>query len=92
MYAQWDAREAGQAKEAAWDEKFAAYAAEYPVEAAEFKRRVNGDLPAQWKSKPMLSLLNYKLTLPTLRHVKPRKMPLKRSVNYYQNLWAALQT
>ncbi|WP_217555122.1 transketolase [Vibrio metschnikovii] len=51
IYAQWDAKEAGQAKEAAWDEKFAAYAAEYPAEAAEFKRRVNGDLPAQWEEK-----------------------------------------
>ncbi|EKO3615787.1 transketolase [Vibrio metschnikovii] len=51
IYAQWDAKEAGQAKEAAWDEKFEAYAAEYPAEAAEFKRRVNGDLPAQWEEK-----------------------------------------
>ncbi|WP_217522134.1 transketolase [Vibrio metschnikovii] len=51
IYAQWDAKEAGQAKEAAWDEKFAAYAAEYPVEATEFKRRVNGDLPAQWEEQ-----------------------------------------
>ncbi|EKO3677187.1 MULTISPECIES: transketolase [Vibrio] len=51
IYAQWDAKEAGQAKEAAWDEKFAAYAAEYPAEATEFKRRVNGDLPAQWEEQ-----------------------------------------
>ncbi len=51
IYAQWDAKEAGQAKEAAWDEKFAAYAAEYPAEAAGFKRRVNGDLPAQWEEQ-----------------------------------------
>ncbi|MBC5849434.1 transketolase [Vibrio metschnikovii] len=51
IYAQWDAKEAGQAKEATWDEKFAAYAAEYPAEAAEFKRRVNGDLPAQWEEQ-----------------------------------------
>ncbi|WP_217539601.1 transketolase [Vibrio metschnikovii] len=51
IYAQWDAKEAGQAKEATWDEKFAAYAAEYPVEATEFKRRVNGDLPAQWEEQ-----------------------------------------
>ncbi|EKO3570551.1 transketolase [Vibrio metschnikovii] len=51
IYAEWDAKDAGQAKEAAWDEKFAAYAAEYPAEAAEFKRRVNGDLPAQWEEQ-----------------------------------------
>ncbi|WP_165312328.1 transketolase [Vibrio ziniensis] len=51
IYANWDAKEAGAAKEAAWDEKFAAYAAAYPELAAEFKRRVNGELPAQWEEK-----------------------------------------
>ena len=51
IYAQWDAKEAGQTKEAAWDEKFAAYAKAYPAEAAEFKRRVNGDLPREWQEK-----------------------------------------
>ncbi|WP_165314050.1 transketolase [Vibrio ziniensis] len=51
IYAQWDAKEAGAAKEAAWDQKFAAYAAAYPELAAEFKRRVNGELPAEWEEK-----------------------------------------
>ncbi|ELP3312762.1 transketolase, partial [Vibrio fluvialis] len=49
IYAEWDAKEAGAAKEAAWDEKFAAYAAAYPAEAAEYKRRVAGELPANWE-------------------------------------------
>ncbi|WP_039859718.1 transketolase [Photobacterium sp. SKA34] len=48
IYAEWDAKEAGKVKEAAWDEKFAAYAAAYPELAAEFKRRMNGELPANW--------------------------------------------
>ncbi|MDK9777485.1 MULTISPECIES: transketolase [unclassified Vibrio] len=51
VYAEWSAKEAGAAKEAAWDEKFAAYEAAHPELAAEFKRRVNGDLPAQWEEK-----------------------------------------
>ncbi len=50
IYAQWDAREAGQAKEAAWNDKFAAYARAFPELAAEFKRRMNGELPADWKA------------------------------------------
>ena len=50
VYAEWDAKEAGAAKEAAWNEKLAAYEAAYPELAAEFKRRVNGDLPAQWEA------------------------------------------
>ncbi|NAW98269.1 transketolase family protein, partial [Vibrio sp. V23_P3S9T160] len=51
IYAQWDAKEAGQAKETDWNAKFEAYAAAYPAEAAEFKRRVNGELPAEWEAK-----------------------------------------
>ncbi|EHY1013131.1 transketolase [Vibrio vulnificus] len=51
VYAEWSAKEAGAAKEAAWNEKFAAYEAAYPELAAEFKRRVNGELPAQWEEE-----------------------------------------
>ncbi|HFF9779234.1 MULTISPECIES: transketolase [Serratia] len=50
IYAQWDAKEAGQAKEAAWNDKFAAYARAFPELATEFKRRMNGELPADWKA------------------------------------------
>ncbi|WP_058959935.1 transketolase [Type-E symbiont of Plautia stali] len=51
LYAQWDAREAGQAKESAWDAKIAGYAEAYPELAAEFTRRVNNELPANWESE-----------------------------------------
>ncbi|NRF15499.1 transketolase family protein, partial [Vibrio coralliilyticus] len=51
VYAEWDAKEAGAAKEAAWNVKFDAYAAAYPAEAAELKRRLNGELPAEWEEK-----------------------------------------
>ncbi|MGR5391320.1 MULTISPECIES: transketolase [Vibrio] len=49
--AEWNAKEAGAAKEAAWNAKFDAYAAAYPELAAEFKRRTNGELPAEWEEK-----------------------------------------
>ncbi|MEZ9364586.1 transketolase [Vibrio sp. 10N.286.49.E11] len=49
--AEWNAKEAGAAKEAAWNAKFDAYAATYPELAAEFKRRTNGELPAEWEEK-----------------------------------------
>ncbi|MCE7537126.1 transketolase [Aliivibrio fischeri] len=51
VYADWDAKEAGTEKEAAWNAKFDAYAAAHPELAAEYKRRVNGDLPAEWEEK-----------------------------------------
>jgi len=49
VYAGWDAKAKGARVEDAWNDKFAAYAAEYPAEAAEFTRRMAGDLPANWK-------------------------------------------
>ncbi|MCX8956948.1 transketolase [Erwinia psidii] len=51
IYAQWDAKEAGQAKEAAWNEKFAAYQRAFPALAAEFKRRMSGELPENWHAE-----------------------------------------
>ena len=50
IYAGWDAKAKGTEAEKSWDAKFAAYAAEYPELAAEFKRRMAGDLPANWKA------------------------------------------
>ena len=51
IYHGWDAKEKGAAAEAAWNEKFAAYKAEYPELAAEYERRMAGDLPADWAAK-----------------------------------------
>ncbi len=48
VYAGWDAKEKGAKAEAAWNEKFAAYKAAFPELAAEFERRMAGDLPADW--------------------------------------------
>ncbi|ALH96213.1 transketolase [Acinetobacter equi] len=45
IYKAWDAKEKGAKSEAAWNETFAAYAAKYPTEAAELKRRLTGALP-----------------------------------------------
>jgi transketolase len=45
VYADWDAKTRGQSAETAWNDSFAAYAAAYPELAAEFKRRMAGDLP-----------------------------------------------
>lgn len=51
IYAEWDAKEAGNAKQAAWNEKFAAYEKAYPELATEFKRRTSGELPADWEAE-----------------------------------------
>jgi transketolase len=48
VYAGWDARAAGAAREQAWQRAFAAYAQRFPTESAELQRRLCGDLPANF--------------------------------------------
>ena len=51
VYAGWDASEKGAKAEAEWNETFAAYEKAFPAEAAELKRRLNGELPADFSDK-----------------------------------------
>ena len=44
--ARWDAREAGVARQAQWQRTFDAYAQAHPALAAEYQRRMTGQLPA----------------------------------------------
>jgi len=48
VYAGWDGRIKGAGLESLWNIKFSAYAEAYPDEAAEFTRRMAGELPANW--------------------------------------------
>jgi transketolase len=50
VYEGWDAKTKGAGLEALWNNKFAEYAAAYPAEAAEFTRRMKGELPANWNA------------------------------------------
>jgi transketolase len=47
-YRAWDARARGAELEKAWQEKFDAYRKRHPDLAAEFERRMRGDLPSEW--------------------------------------------
>jgi len=49
VYAGWDARAKGSKLEQSWNERFAAYQGAHPELAAEFKRRIKGDLPEGWR-------------------------------------------
>ena len=44
----WDAHRKGAELEAAWNEKFAAYRSAHPQLAAEYERRLRGELPVAW--------------------------------------------
>lgn len=48
VYQGWDAREKGEKAQHAWNDKFAAYKQAYPELAAEFTRRMSGELPQDW--------------------------------------------
>jgi transketolase len=49
VYQAWDARTKGEGLEKLWNNKFAEYSKAFPEEAAEFTRRMKGDLPGNWK-------------------------------------------
>ena len=48
IYAGWEHKQQGAADEADWNAKFSAYQSAFPAEAAEFERRMSGDLPANF--------------------------------------------
>jgi transketolase len=49
--AAWNAKRKGARRESEWKKRFAAYAASFPSEAAEFTRRMAGDLPQDFAAK-----------------------------------------
>jgi transketolase len=51
IYAEWDASARGAQQEGVWNDQFAGYRAAYPDLAAEFERRMKGDLPADFAAK-----------------------------------------
>jgi transketolase len=47
----WDARESGQRAEKKWNRLFAVYEKQFPAEAAEYRRRIAGELPAEFDER-----------------------------------------
>jgi len=51
IYQEWDAKEIGAKSESDWNNRFENYRSEFPELAAEFERRMAGDLPGDWAEK-----------------------------------------
>ncbi len=51
IYAGWEHKQQGSVDEADWNAKFSAYQSAFPAEAAEFERRMSGDLPANFAAE-----------------------------------------
>ena len=69
IYAGWDAKEKGAVAESDWNAKFDAYKAAHPELAAEFERRMKGELPSNWEevSNAFISACNEKGDSPATR-------------------------
>ncbi len=51
VYAEWTAKRKGARRENEWKKLLAAYSQQFPQQAAEFNRRMAGDLPTDWPAK-----------------------------------------
>ncbi|HZN25395.1 MAG TPA: transketolase [Burkholderiales bacterium] len=51
IYAGWDARERGAKLESEWNQAFEKYAKQHRDKAAEFRRRMSGELPTEWRAQ-----------------------------------------
>jgi transketolase len=62
VYEAWDARAKGAAAESAWNERFALYQRKFPDLAAQFRRRMAGELPGGWPEhvRALIEALNAK--------------------------------
>jgi transketolase len=76
IYAGWNGREKGAARERAWDEAFAAYAATHPELAAELKRRLAGELPQDWAEKSQAFIAKLQAEGPEVASRKASQMTL----------------
>lgn len=66
IYSAWDAKEAGKNREQQWNDLFAAYQKEYPELAAEFSRRMSGELPANFSAQADQYIRDCQLTGETI--------------------------
>lgn len=79
IYEGWDARARGSAWEKEWNERFAAYRQAYPELAAEFQRRIAGELPTDWEAQARA----YVLTAAGKAENIPTRVASQRALNAY---------
>jgi transketolase len=81
VYAGWDGKTKGEGLEKLWNNKFAAYAAQFPELAAEFTRRMNGDLPADWAGRVQAALATTLEKAETVATRKASQLAIERLVS-----------
>ena len=81
VYDGWDARAKGAKLEQLWNTTYAAYAAQFPAEAAEFTRRMAGDLPADWEARVQAALATTLEKAETVATRKSSQLAIERLVS-----------
>ncbi|MBS0569787.1 MAG: transketolase [Proteobacteria bacterium] len=76
IYAGWDAKKQGAQREAAWNALFAKYKTQHPQLAAEFERRLAGDLPADFDAKANTYVAELQAEGPVVASRKASQMAL----------------
>ena len=77
VYTAWDARAAGSQVEAKWAATFASYKAAYPEQAAEFLRRMKGELPANFAQTAVDAVIAAHTKAETVASRKASQMALE---------------
>ncbi|XDF35221.1 transketolase [Paracidovorax avenae] len=77
VYADWNAKEAGAQAESDWQQRFDAYAAAYPELAAEFQRRMAGDLPKHFAQTAVDTVVNAHTKAETVASRKASQLALE---------------
>jgi transketolase len=76
IYAGWDAKAKGVEREQAWNAALDAYAKAHPELAAEFRRRLAGELPADWAEKAQAYIAKMQAEGPEVASRKASQMAL----------------
>ena len=76
IYAGWDARSNGAASESEWNSRFSSYERAYPELAAEFDRRMRGDLPDDWQQMTAQAIADLQQAGATVATRKASQMAL----------------
>ncbi|MBX9401851.1 transketolase [Lysobacter sp. BMK333-48F3] len=77
IYDGWRSRAAGQSREDEWNSAYAAYAAQFPAEAAELSRRTAGELPQDFRAQADAYIAKLQADGPTVASRKASQMAIE---------------
>ena len=77
IYEEWNAVDKGQKSENAWNDTFSSYKTSYPIESAEFIRRMKRDLPGCWNDAMQEEFKKLVKNMPKVASRKASQMALE---------------